>query len=443
MFFYMHIDYISKREVRVPTRGPSTLHNLLDRTQESLRGTDELDSVRLLHDSLAFLTEFFASFAVGAFRTVGPLSPSVEQLLAQPHTQDRSERLLAQAFLDWKAYPHHPAYESLREIFFLTSRLQSSRYAPRRHTRWLGVEGKPINGLESLGRWSRRLDLAIKASDREAAKSYLGLYTPLLWTWSDALDHFFNSWSFRVAATASDGKLSLSGSASKDDVRLDLIPAPSLPGLKSLFIADGNGGALPQGFSDGPLAPDSHIAPPMLAPSIAAEPQLVFDPASGEYKSVETVSAHPNPSPPGEPPLFAVEGLSPGEPTRGAGLDEPAVSGLFPSTAPEFADPVAQDVTKGSEVAPVDFVQPAVIDFDQSASPAPVQAAVPEFTQPVPVQPVEPISPPRAPVENPLQHPRIQRLCRPAFPFQRRQLPPPISLRPGCPKGSQMFLSRN
>ena len=415
---YMQIDYISKREVKVPTKGPSTLHNLLSKTQDSLRGEADLNTVRLLHDSLAFLTEFFASFAVGALRTVGPYSAAVEQLLTQPHTLDRSERLLAQAFLDWKAYPHHPAYESLREIFYLTSRLQSSRFAPRRHTRWLGVEGRAVNGLERLARWSRRIDLAVSGGDETVARDYVAGYTPILWTWSDALEQFFNSWQLEVSTGVAEGKLTLQGSASRDDVRLDLIPIEAFPGLKSLFISDGNGGAIPEGFVAAAAFSSGESAEAVAAvPNAQAEdsPQLVFDPASGEYKAASEppeVAPQPVSSQPAESPLFAPSELSKlggesGETTTAVpDFTAPAEVPVAPAVpeapaAPEVSaipeapaapavpaapeTPAIPEVPAAPEATVPDFTQPAAPDLGQPAVPdlgAPSTPEVPDFTQP-------------------------------------------------------------
>ena len=247
----MQTEYISKRQVKVPDKAPAALGSLLVKTQEGLNQGGGLDAVRWLHDSLAFLTEFFASFAVGALNTVGPYSASVERLLEQPASLDRSERLLSQAFVDWKAHPHHPAYESLRDSFFLTSRLQSSRYAPRRHTRWLGVEGRAVAGLERLTRWSRRIDLVVSANDEEGARNFVRTYTPVLWIWTDAVSDFFQSWTVDVVTEVKDGKLGLAGSASKSDVRLDLVQVDQIAGLKCRYQSDGNGGVSLAGFVSG------------------------------------------------------------------------------------------------------------------------------------------------------------------------------------------------
>ena len=290
----MQTEYISKRQVKVPEKAPAALSSLLIKTQEGLNEGGGLNTVRWLHDSLAFLTEFFASFAVGALHTVGPYSQSVQKLLEQPPSLDRSERLLSQAFIDWKAHPHHPAYESLRETFYLTSRLQSSRFAPRRHTRWLGVEGRAVAGLERLTRWSRRIDLIVSGKDESAANGFIDVYTPVLWTWTDAVDDFFANWTVDVVTKIEDGSLGLSGSASKSDVRLDLVPVERIVGLKCRYESDGNGGVSISGFASasGPLSSSESLEPaPAPVSSVAAdsakaeeeELQLVFDPASGGY----------------------------------------------------------------------------------------------------------------------------------------------------------------
>jgi tetratricopeptide (TPR) repeat protein len=290
----MQTEYIAKRQVKVPEKAPAALGSLLVKTQEGLEQGGGLDAVRWLHDSLAFLTEFFASFAVGALNTVGPYSSAVQKLLEQPPSLDRSERLLSQAFVDWKAHPHHPAYESLRDSFYLTSRLQSSRFAPRRHTRWLGVEGRAVAGLERLTRWSRRIDLLVNAKDEDGAKSFVHIYTPILWIWTDAVSEFFDSWTVNVVTEVKDGMLGLVGSASSRDVRLDLVPVERIAGLKCRYESDGNGGVSLSGFLSGlgASSPTSvePVPPPSARPvgpatetSSGEDLQLVFDPATGNF----------------------------------------------------------------------------------------------------------------------------------------------------------------
>ncbi|MCA9777174.1 MAG: hypothetical protein KC800_10670 [Candidatus Eremiobacteraeota bacterium] len=280
----MQTEYISKRQVKVPEKAPAALSSLLIKTQEGLNEGGDLNTVRWLHDSLAFLTEFFASFAVGALHTVGPYSQGVQKLLEQAPSLDRSERLLSQAFVDWKAHPHHPAYESLRETFYLTSRLQSSRFAPRRHTRWLGVEGRAVAGLERLTRWSRRIDLVVGGKDEGAAKNFIDVYTPVLWTWTDAVNDFFANWTVDVVTKVQDGTLGLSGSASKSDVRLELVPVERIAGLKCRYESDGNGGVTIAGFATASVMPSSseslEPAPAPAAPAPAARASAARAPAA-------------------------------------------------------------------------------------------------------------------------------------------------------------------
>jgi tetratricopeptide (TPR) repeat protein len=319
----MQTEYISKRQVKVPENAPAALSSLLSKTQEGLNEGGGLDTVRWLHDSLAFLTEFFASFAVGALNTVGPYSASVQKLLEQPPSLDRSERLLSQAFVDWKAHPHHPAYESLRDSFFLTSRLQSSRFAPRRHTRWLGVEGRAVVGLERLTRWSRRIDLVVSGKDEEGAKTFVHTYTPVLWIWTDAVEKFFENWTVDVVTQVKDGSLGLAGSASKSDVRLDLVPIAQIAGLKCRYESDGNGGVTIAGFAGASVAqPSTSSLEPAPTPIPTQEPvgsaseeaeedlQLVFDPASGNFVPKSGLPEEPETSTPAETPTETPAGLA-------------------------------------------------------------------------------------------------------------------------------------
>ncbi len=287
----MNAEHLTHRQIRIPDAAPEPLVQLLERVQQAL-GEDRppYDTVRWIHDSLAFLTEVFASFSLGALKTVGPYSNSLEQLLKTPASLERSERILAQAFVDWRAHPHHPAYESLREAFFLTSRLQSSRAAPRRYTRWLGVEGRAVLGLEQLSRWSRRLDLLVDETDGVWAKEQLRLYLPLLWIWTDALETFFREWSLQLKTEVEDGCLKFSGSAKRDDVHLQLLSSRPLSALKANFLSD-NGSVRLNGFQSprsvtapldvelGSAESSLSASPPSAAPDIA----LIYDEASGSY----------------------------------------------------------------------------------------------------------------------------------------------------------------
>ena len=353
----MQTEYISKRQVKVPEKAPAALSSLLIKTQEGLNEGGGLNTVRWLHDSLAFLTEFFASFAVGALHTVGPYSQGVQKLLEQAPSLDRSERLLSQAFVDWKAHPHHPAYESLRETFYLTSRLQSSRFAPRRHTRWLGVEGRAVAGLERLTRWSRRIDLVVGGKDENAAKNFIDVYTPVLWTWTDAVNEFFANWTVDVVTRVQDGTLGLSGSASKSDVRLELVPVERIAGLKCLYESDGNGGVTISGFAAASVMPSSseslEPAPPPAAPAPAEatsaadeeELQLVFDPASGGYVSKKDL---------GQPASAPSEAFSVAEePEQALEVQPPLQSPVTEETAPPEA-PLFAGAAEPVETSPVE-----------------------------------------------------------------------------------------
>ena len=331
-----------------------------------------LDTVRWLHDSLAFLTEFFASFAVGALQTVGPYSNAIKKLMEQPPSLDRSERLLAQAFTDWKAHPHHPAYESLRETFFLTSRLQTSRFAPRRHARWLGVEGRAVAGVERLPRWSRRIDLVVSGGDEQAAHGFIETYTPLLWTWTDSLQGFFSGWAVTVQTEVKDGRIGLAGSASRNDVRLELVPVDVLSGLKSSFGSDGNGGILLEGFRElgGPgqtsqPVPEAAPVSPSEQPSgpVSEErPPLDSDPHSDAPEPQAQISSVGEEAPlfaqapqSVEAPLFA--------PAPGAvRTDDPLTRGTKALLVDQFRQPTPEQAEEapasGTEAAPAEPAQP-------------------------------------------------------------------------------------
>ena len=424
----MQTEYISKRRVNVPERAPSALSSLLVKTQEGLNAGGGLDTVRWLHDSLAFLTEFFASFAVGALKTVGPYSTAVDNLLKQEPSLDRSERLLSQAFIDWKAHPHHPAYESLRETFYLTSRLQSSRFAPRRHTRWLGVEGRAVAGLERLTRWSRRIDLLVTGKDEEGAKGFVNIYTPVLWTWTDALEDFFKTWLVDLVTEVQDGHLSLSGSASKDDVRLDLVPLQQIAGLKCQFAFDGQGGVSVVGFNGSgvvsgsasteslELIPPTTSLPPPPQDTVSTSEQdlqLVFDPVSGNYVSQES-EVEPEPLLETEPaplPEMSVDiDLRPDPdleeqipplpaPARESSAGHAAPLLELPEKEPETASEVSETEAYLLQLSPAeepvgqvpqtfDFSSPEVSE-EPAAPQSPVEAPLFEASSPTPEPPTE------------------------------------------------------
>ncbi len=367
----MNSEHLTQRQLKIPDAAPEPLAQLLARAQQGLSSAPGLDTVRWLHDSLAFLTEFFAAFSLGALKTVGPYSNSLEQLIKTAPSLDRSERLLAQAFIDWRSHPHHPAYESLRDAFFLTSRLQSSRTAPRRHTRWLGVEGRGVEGLEQLSRWSRRLDLLVGGDDDAAAREQIRLYLPVLWIWTDALEGFFRDWSLQVKSEVEDGKLRISGTANRDDIHLQLFSSHAYSALKADFVAEGPGKVRLDGFAALQLngaattTPVAEVAAPDVpetAPVPAAEPvadpgdiELVYDDATGTYAIADPAPVGEIPGPdalddlPGPDDLPELPGPDDLPELPGPeGLDDPP----SPDDLPELPGPEGLDDLPGPEALP-------------------------------------------------------------------------------------------
>ena len=405
----MNAEHLSHRQIRIPDEAPEPLAQLLERVQQAIgEERSPSDTVRWLHDSLAFLTEFFASFTMGALRTVGPYSNALEQLLKTPPSLERSERILAQAFIDWRAHPHHPAYESLKDAFFLTSRLQSSRTAPRRYTRWLGVEGRAVLGLEQLSRWSRRLDILVDDPEEGWAHEHLRLYLPLLWIWTDALETFFREWSLQLKTEIEDGRLKISGSAKRDDVHLQLVSPKPLTALKANFVTDGGQIRL-NGFAPvRPTGSSSELEPTSTATSSAAlsgqesDIALVYDEVSGSYVIASQASSSPVP----EAPLFEASA----EPSA---LEAPLFEIPSPEALPAF-EPPAEPVVEAPLFEIPTVVEPvaeipspeALPVFEPPAEPV---AEAPLFEIPTVVEPIAEIPSPEAlPVFEPPTEPVVE-----------------------------------
>ena len=68
----MNAEHLTHRQLRVPDESPEPLAQLLERVQQALgEGRSGVDTIRWVHDSLAFLTELFAAFAIGALKPSG------------------------------------------------------------------------------------------------------------------------------------------------------------------------------------------------------------------------------------------------------------------------------------------------------------------------------------------------------------------------------------
>ncbi len=411
----MKSEYLAHRRLKIPESSPEPLVQLLSRAQQELEGPSGLDALCGVHDCLAFLTEFFAAFATGALKTVGPYSRALEDLQKTAPSLDRSERMLNQAFQDWKAHPHHPAHESLRDAFFLTSRLQSSRTAPRRHTRWLGLEGRSVEGLERLSRWSRHVDLLMESKNDSEARDQIQAYLPLLWIWTDALGDFFREWSLRLKTDVQAGKLSISGTANRDDIHLHLVPSPPLGALKSIFEIDLSGSLTLAGFAVGlngrtgsagtettsaavspgtttlgVVEPDIPSPSPVPSGDVSAESdfELVFDESSGTYV------IHSGSKPEGDvatPP----DSVSVPPAQESTVADTPAILGLTASLL--NLNPPDASVPSPAELPDLKSTQPAVPIFESPG--AALEPEVPVLEPPAPEPELEPVSEPVAAVE--------------------------------------------
>ncbi|MCA9796261.1 MAG: hypothetical protein KC910_30850, partial [Candidatus Eremiobacteraeota bacterium] len=232
---------IESKAPTLPSGSPTLLVQLVGRLEGALADDDPVSACRYLRDALVLLTSYFAGAATGALKSVGPFSHTITYLLEDSNSILQCEKLLRQAFTDWQAHPHHPAYESLRDVFYISSRLQSSRLAPRRHTRWLQVAGKPVLGLEELPKWTRRLRLRVASGDVDFCREQLAKYLPLLHVWVKACSQFFQDWSQAVEPVQNNGSVDIKVVLKKDDVRFELTPHLNTEQLESeVTLSNGN-----------------------------------------------------------------------------------------------------------------------------------------------------------------------------------------------------------
>ena len=429
----MKKEDLSKRELKAPESAPSTLSLVLEEAQNGIGSASSIDALRWIHDGLALLAEVMTSFSVGALKSVGPHSSEIDGLLAASPSLTRTEKLLAQAFVDWKDHPHHPTYESLQEIFFLTSRIQSSRAAPRRHTRWLGVEGRAVSGLESLSQWSQAIDQIVASSDEDEAAKHIALYLPVLWIWTDSLEKFFQGWSIQLESRAEDGRLSFSGSASRDGLNLQLLPTERIAGLKSKFVSDGNGGVQLDGFLELVSSPaETSVVPDLVAevpqdlpPLVEAAPVLPVEPPAPLFSGPEVTVDEPDlPSfegaadtsgaPSAEVPLFA----SPDTPA-------PVAESVPATPLPDFVMP--EGISEEAAL-PIEEPLPTVPDFAMPEIPAPVVPDLQGIATPEPAPAVPELTAPAVPevsapavsdlqgVATPEPAPAVPEVAAPAVP---------------------------
>ena len=392
----------------------SPLPVLLQNLQTQLASAQFADALRSLHDCLVFLTMLHGGVSVGSLRSVTPLSPELTGILDEPSSVARWGRLLRQSWTDWARTPHHPALDALRSTFYLSSRLQSSRFGARRHTRWLGLDQHfPSNG-ETLWSWSDTIRRA-RNINPEAAARQLVAKLPLLNIWLRASGEFFSGWTLRCDARPAENQFLYQ--VSREDVRFATFPAFAT----DLFVLTVKLAGEGEFSVSAAPAPAPAAAPLEAAPAAAAaDVGLQWDPATKSYRltgRAATPSAEAPPTPavqaPTAPPLAAPAVAAP----------KPAASTpVAPATpvAPTAA-PVAPAASAASAV-PAPPAAPAVPAAPQSpAAPAAPAAPVAAPTPTVPVAPPVASPPPAAAVSLPAPEPKT---ASPAAPPEVAAQPP-------------------
>ncbi|MGE4202129.1 MAG: hypothetical protein AB7J86_15885, partial [Vulcanimicrobiota bacterium] len=372
---------IESKAPTLPAGSPTLLVQLVGRLEGALAEDDPVSACRYLRDALVLLTGYFAGAATGALKSVGPFSHTITYLLEDSSSILQGEKLLRQAFTDWQAHPHHPAYESLRDVFYISSRLQSSRLAPRRHTRWLQVAGRPVLGLEELPKWTRRLRLRVASGDVDFCREQLGKYLPLLHVWVKACSQFFQDWSQAVEPVQNNGSVDIKVVLKKDDVRFELTPHFNTEQLESevTLSRDGNLELGQLGAITSLTGVSSGVMPAVPAAPASSLPEL----PRIEPEESAAAAATPDPAPRAETPVA--------EPT-------PAVEAPVPNPEPVSAAPAEEeddnDIQLVWDEATGSYRVVAAVDPD-----ADIEGALPVTPEPVPAPEPPPAPAAQAPPE--------------------------------------------
>ncbi|MBS2033727.1 hypothetical protein JST97_02015, partial [bacterium] len=285
----------------------SPLQPLLQQLQKQLESGQFPDALRSLHDSFVFLTMLYGGIAVGSLRSVTPLGPDLTLLLDEKPSAEVWARMLRQSWQDWTKHPHHPALEAIRGVFFLGSRLQSSRLGARRHSRWLGLDARANTNGESFGGWTETVRKA-KNINPEAAARQLVMKLPLLNIWLRAGQDFLANWTLRLDPRQEPGQFRYL--LNREDCRFDTQPNLSLDQLilKVELLPQGDFSVTNQVAEATPAPPNPPAAAapkpaePSPSPAAKGDVGLQWDPVTKSYRLVGGASPAPSKTAPPTPP---------------------------------------------------------------------------------------------------------------------------------------------
>lgn len=155
---------------------PVPLRKLLTRLRGSLAHGDPLTCGRDLFACFDFLLRYHTSLATGALRSIAPFP--LEAALSESRSLLHCNKLLHYSFGAFQAYPQHPVTRALKWVFFDDEQ-------PRRVTRWLGLAGSPVDGLENLSAWHLLLGRPDVHQRFDELMTSIEVYHQLLCEWVD------------------------------------------------------------------------------------------------------------------------------------------------------------------------------------------------------------------------------------------------------------------
>ena len=350
----------------------SPLQPLLQQLQKQLESGQFSDALRSLHDSFVFLTMLYGGIAVGSLRSVTPLGPDLTLLLDEKPSAEIWARLLRQSWLDWNKHPHHPALEAIRGVFFLGSRLQSSRLGARRHSRWLGMDARASSNGESFGGWTDTIRKA-KNINPEAAARQLVMKLPLLNIWLRSGQEFLSTWTLRLDPRQDSGEFRYL--LNREDCRFDTQPNLSLDQLLLRIELNPQGefsvsNQVAEATPPAPPTPVAATTPPSKPAEVASKGDvgLQWDPVTKSYRLVGGAAKPSEPAvappvvaetPAPVPPVPAVAPPPPVAPVAAETASKANVAVEWDAASNSYkmvAKPPAQEAAKPAPPPPADDI---------------------------------------------------------------------------------------
>ncbi len=174
---------------------PPHLRRLLQEFGEATAQGEPLPAGAGLLGCFDFLLRYYASLTTGALKSIAPFP--LESVLSDSSSLLHCSKLLHYSLHALERFPDHPVTLKVVQVFY-------DRDRPRAFTRWLGLAGSPVTGLENLAGWThvlRRPDAALRVDE---ILGQIRVYNQFLREWLEASRQVFRDYEhhFDVGATS-------------------------------------------------------------------------------------------------------------------------------------------------------------------------------------------------------------------------------------------------